>query len=266
MLEHHRFDTDITVMQQNLKKVGAALEQIRASKVLHFVLSAVLAAGRLMNGDAARGFSLDIAGELKGFKANDGSSFMNYIAAHLPEGDLSAETERVRAASLVDVTAIQAHLRAAQIMLANRPGEPFAVASSQRISEVLKEVARVQESYKGLARALGVSDALLKPQRLFSVIAQLASDLQRAAKENSLRSSQKEKTEAPKKAAVKDSAASLENKQRGILSSMVDILKTSEAPVRRTGLKRAALEPEPQGPTEYELVFSRVRKAVAKSE
>jgi len=268
MLEHHKFDTTITVMLQQLHKVEDALAQIKKSEVLTSVLSVVLTLGNFLNGGTgigdAKGFSINILKELKYLRTNcSGLSFLHYVGIlidrhYKSEFDLQTELDKIRSASLIDVDTIMQRLKSAQIALAPRMGEPFAVASSRRLLDAMKYVSKINADYDCIANAFGIREELLRPPVLLSLLASFVADFSRATKENSIRGVVSSPP-VTKKKPIPVSEDTDDERQRGIISSMVNALKATDAPARR--IKKDLIQEDEK--TEFEKAFAKVKRIVS---
>ena len=268
-IELHKFDHDITIIEQNLLKISAALKQIKASTKLPVLIREVLALGNHVNGGTEYGgcsaFSFGDLKSLKNIKTNIKSvSLLNYIAFCVQKQGfdyvaLQSELDKLQPASRFTLLDINEKLKNAQILLATRPRDPFVRASSRRIFDLMKKVDVVQKEYDDLEKVFGIQEELLRPGTLLNIIIEFAADFSRALKENrsnglsggqaARRPTLSQKPQQPVSPTPQE-----EDTQRGILTKMVGALSTvSRAPRNQNDEEEIS---------DFQKAFLKVRKSV----
>lgn len=260
MIEHHRFDHDITIALQEIDKFKLALEQLQKSKKFPRILGIILSICNYLNegteSGACSGFQLNNLRDLKYVKSNKkGVTLLNYIVSilerdHVDLLQLQSELTRLQTASRISVGEIMEKLKRCQTMLASRERTPFVRASSRRIFEAMNIVQKVQDTYDEMARNYGVHEELLKPATLLTIILDFSTDLSRALKDNRLKSPQ---------APSSPSKPIDTTQQRGILTSMKSAL---EAPVTYAHPKPGQDETGERVLSDFEKAFAKVKKTI----
>ena len=253
MLQYHRFDDEIAVVQSQVAKTEATIKQVNNSKWLPKLLKTIMITGNFLNGDSAKSYSILCLGNMKTFKTNDGRTLANVVADIV--GDTDIDVEKLRQAAALDIVQVSARLRGAQAALVRRPVSPFTVSAARRLTNILKSCSIIMDQLLDLSKQVGVEYSLPGAANVLQVILNAIQDVQRGIKENkTFRAAPvKVDTSAPVKRELK---VIEDDRERGIITTMINALK---APVK------PAKQQETEELSDFQIAFSRVRKNISKN-